>query len=134
MGMEGCHLILRQDTKRLDQIMKLCLCLAVVFHQLGHSFSALRTEIYNNVWGAPFDMLKLCVPSLLYTIQNNLLYLALSNLGGLSSGNSIVSERHLHTENYLRTLSQRKRCRDVSDIISIENIDNCTLQCYDAWA
>jgi len=76
----GGELYLASTAVFMMEIMKLCLCLAVVFHQLGHSFSALRTEIYNNVWGAPFDMLKLCVPSLLYTIQNNLLYLALSNL------------------------------------------------------
>ena len=33
-----------------------------------------------HVWDCPHDLIKLCVPSFLYTIQNNLLYVALSNL------------------------------------------------------
>lgn len=60
--------------------MKLCLCLGVVFYQSGFSFTALGSEIYYHVWASPYEMLKLCVPSFLYTVQNNLLYLALTNL------------------------------------------------------
>ena len=56
--------------------MKFFLCLGVVFYQTG----SLRTELYNHVWDSPNEVLKLCVPSFLYTVQNNLLYLALTNL------------------------------------------------------
>ena len=56
--------------------MKFFLCLGVVFYQTG----SLGTELYNHVWDSPNEMLKLCVPSFLYTVQNNLLYLALTNL------------------------------------------------------
>jgi len=62
------------------EVMKFFLCLGVVFYQSGSSLTALRTEIYNHVWASPNEMLKLCVPSFLYTVQNNLLYLALTNL------------------------------------------------------
>ncbi|KAL7531852.1 hypothetical protein ACHAXR_004275 [Thalassiosira sp. AJA248-18] len=58
------------------EVMKLIICLGVVFYQTG----ALGTELYNHVWASPHEMLKLCVPSFLYTVQNNLLYLALTNL------------------------------------------------------
>jgi UDP-sugar transporter A1/2/3 len=37
-------------------------------------------EIYTNTWMAPEEILKISVPSFLYVVQNNLLYLALSNL------------------------------------------------------
>lgn len=60
--------------------MKFFLCIGVVFYQLGSSPRALGVEIYNHVWASPNEMLKLCVPSFLYTVQNNLLYLALTNL------------------------------------------------------
>ena len=60
--------------------MKFILCLGVVFYQLDLSPRALGDEIYNHVWASPNEMLKLCVPSFLYTVQNNLLYLALTNL------------------------------------------------------
>eukprot|EP00571_Detonula_confervacea_P000742 CAMPEP_0172323000 /NCGR_PEP_ID=MMETSP1058-20130122/47553_1 /TAXON_ID=83371 /ORGANISM="Detonula confervacea, Strain CCMP 353" /LENGTH=411 /DNA_ID=CAMNT_0013038895 /DNA_START=97 /DNA_END=1332 /DNA_ORIENTATION=+ len=62
------------------EVMKFFLCLGVVFYQSGSSFPALGTELYNHVWASPHEMLKLCIPSFLYTVQNNLLYLALTNL------------------------------------------------------
>lgn len=60
--------------------MKFCICVGVVFVQSGSSITILRAEMYNHVWASPHEMLKLCVPSFLYTVQNNLLYLALTNL------------------------------------------------------
>jgi len=56
--------------------MKFCICLGVVFYQTGN----LTAELHKHVVDSPNEMIKLCVPSLLYTIQNNLLYLALTNL------------------------------------------------------
>jgi drug/metabolite transporter (DMT)-like permease len=59
------------------EIMKLVICLFVVAYQSGSDF---LTEIHHHVIGSPIEIVKLCVPSLLYTVQNNLLYLALTNL------------------------------------------------------
>jgi drug/metabolite transporter (DMT)-like permease len=59
------------------EIMKLVICLFVVVYQSGRDF--LR-DIHHHVIGSPMEIVKLCVPSLLYTVQNNLLYLALTNL------------------------------------------------------
>ena len=55
-------------------------CNGVVFFQQNASLSAYTTEIYDNTWMAPIEILKVSVPSFLYVVQNNLLYLALSNL------------------------------------------------------
>lgn len=59
------------------EVMKLIICLFVVAYETGTGFFS---ELYHHTVGSPFEMLKLCVPSILYTVQNNLLYLALTNL------------------------------------------------------
>lgn len=59
--------------------VKLVSCLLVVMFNAGGLmglFRALMEEIYMK----PEELLKLSVPSLLYTVQNNLLYYALSHL------------------------------------------------------
>jgi hypothetical protein len=59
------------------EVMKLVICCGVIAHQSGGKlFSELNTHVIHS----PLEMLKLSVPSLLYTVQNNLLYLALTNL------------------------------------------------------
>mmetsp|Transcript_21267 Transcript_21267/g.31488 ORF Transcript_21267/g.31488 Transcript_21267/m.31488 type:complete len:392 (-) Transcript_21267:148-1323(-) len=62
------------------EVMKFMACNGVVFFQQNASLSAYTTEIYDNTWMAPYEILKVSVPSFLYVVQNNLLYLALSNL------------------------------------------------------
>ena len=59
------------------ECMKFIICCCVITYQSG---GALLGELQEHVINSPVEMLKLCVPSLLYTVQNNLLYLALTNL------------------------------------------------------
>jgi hypothetical protein len=59
------------------EVMKFMICCVVIAYQ---SSGKLVGELKFHVLDSPGEMLKLCVPSLLYTVQNNLLYLALSNL------------------------------------------------------
>ncbi|VDN08927.1 unnamed protein product, partial [Dibothriocephalus latus] len=46
----------------------------------GFSLADTHTEIYTKVVHEPIELLKLAIPSGLYTLQNNLLFVALSNL------------------------------------------------------
>lgn len=73
---EDGELYLASTAVFMMEVMKFFICLGVVFYQTG----ALGTELYIHVWDSPNEMIKLCVPSFLYTVQNNLLYLALTNL------------------------------------------------------
>mmetsp|Transcript_25138 Transcript_25138/g.41439 ORF Transcript_25138/g.41439 Transcript_25138/m.41439 type:complete len:393 (+) Transcript_25138:219-1397(+) len=82
-GNDG-ELYLASTAVFMMEVMKFCLCLGVVFYQGDCSIPALRSELYKHVWASPHDLIKLCVPSFLYTIQNNLLYLALTNLDAAS--------------------------------------------------
>lgn len=64
----------------MAEITKLITCLVLVFYEEGKNAEnfgkALRKTIIEN----KMDTLKVCVPSLLYVIQNNLLYLSASHL------------------------------------------------------
>ncbi|XP_046683723.1 UDP-N-acetylglucosamine transporter isoform X1 [Homalodisca vitripennis] len=61
------------------ELVKLSASLFLVYKEEG---SAKRwiTVLHNNIIRQPMDTLKVCVPSLLYIIQNNLLYLSASHL------------------------------------------------------
>lgn len=73
----GQPLYLASSAVFMMECMKLFICCCVIVYQ---SEIGLRAELKEHVVDSPMEMLKLCVPSLLYTVQNNLLYLALTNL------------------------------------------------------
>uniref|UniRef100_A0A6U4IW91 Sugar phosphate transporter domain-containing protein n=1 Tax=Phaeomonas parva TaxID=124430 RepID=A0A6U4IW91_9STRA len=56
------------------EVMKFMVCVGFVVNERGWG------GLYRAIAGRPGDILRLAVPSLLYTVQNNLLYFALSNL------------------------------------------------------
>jgi len=59
------------------EVMKLGICCCVIAYQ---SENTLFSELKTHVLESPIEIAKLSVPSFLYTVQNNLLYFALSNL------------------------------------------------------
>jgi hypothetical protein len=73
----GQPLYLASSAVFVMEVIKFAICCVVIAYQSG---GALLGQLKEHVVDSPWEMLKLCVPSLLYTIQNNLLYLALSNL------------------------------------------------------
>jgi UDP-sugar transporter A1/2/3 len=60
------------------EVIKFICCNIMVLYQYDFSFGKYGTQLTKECTLA--EMLKLSVPSLLYTVQNNLLYFALSNL------------------------------------------------------
>ncbi|XP_053314580.1 CMP-sialic acid transporter [Spea bombifrons] len=63
----------------VTEVIKLLLSVAILAKETG-SFSRLMTSLKENVLGSPAEMLKLSVPSLVYALQNNMAFVALSNL------------------------------------------------------
>lgn len=61
------------------EIVKMISCLMVVAYSQG-SIGALIDSLQQEVVRQPMELVKLAVPSVLYSIQNNLLYYALSHL------------------------------------------------------
>lgn len=73
----GQPLYLASTAVFVMEMMKFIICCFVIAYQSG---GALISELNTHVIQAPMEVAKLCVPSLLYCVQNNLLYLALTNL------------------------------------------------------
>lgn len=64
----------------LAECCKLAFCLVLIFMHEGFSIRAWAKHLYENIIAQPMDCLKISIPSIVYTLQNNLLYVAVSNL------------------------------------------------------
>ena len=62
------------------EMMKLVTCMTIILVQMNGRVGAFVQYLYENIVMQPWDTLKLAVPSLIYTFQNNLLFVAVSNL------------------------------------------------------
>uniref|UniRef100_A0A7S2WAX6 UDP-N-acetylglucosamine transporter n=1 Tax=Rhizochromulina marina TaxID=1034831 RepID=A0A7S2WAX6_9STRA len=62
------------------ELVKFVTCLAVLFAQGKYSLARFSGTLSQQVVNKPLEVVKLSVPSLLYMVQNNLLYFALSHL------------------------------------------------------
>jgi len=63
----------------LAEVLKIVACLVVMRHQQG-TWERFSTMVRKEILGRPGETLKMLIPSGLYALQNNLLYVALSNL------------------------------------------------------
>ncbi|CAB1342777.1 unnamed protein product [Coregonus sp. 'balchen'] len=63
----------------VTEVIKLFLSLGMLTKETG-SFGRLKASIVEHVFQSPKELLKLSVPSVVYAIQNNMAFIALSNL------------------------------------------------------
>lgn len=77
---EGDPMYIASTAVVFAEIFKVCACVAVIFHQSKFRWSVFLGQLREEIYDKPWETLKLAVPSGLYTIQNNLLFVALSNL------------------------------------------------------
>ena len=68
----------------LTELMKLVISLSVVFYNSGYDLENTGRTVYVEIIVKLTETLKVSVPSVLYTIQNNLLYVALSYLNAVT--------------------------------------------------
>ena len=62
------------------EILKFCCCLFIILCEKRGSLYKLVREIQQEIVFKPKELLKVSVPAILFTIQNNLLYFAISRL------------------------------------------------------
>lgn len=64
----------------MSEITKLITCLVLVFYEEDKNAEKFGNALRRTIIDSKIDTLKVCVPSFLYVIQNNLLYLSASHL------------------------------------------------------
>ncbi|XP_023270519.1 UDP-N-acetylglucosamine transporter-like isoform X1 [Seriola lalandi dorsalis] len=62
------------------EVLKILVCTFLVFRENNFSVQAMKQLLKEEVVSKPMETLKLAIPAGIYTLQNNLLYVALSNL------------------------------------------------------
>jgi UDP-sugar transporter A1/2/3 len=62
-----------------SEIQKTILSICLVIYEERNVITAFKT-IYNKIIRQPYDTFKTGIPALLYTLQNNLLFISISNL------------------------------------------------------
>lgn len=63
----------------MSEVVKLVTCIIIVYAENGGIVNLLGT-LDKQILKQPMDTLKVCVPSVVYLIQNNLLYVSASHL------------------------------------------------------
>lgn len=76
----GDHPYLPTTAVVLAELLKLCVCVVMVFHTAKWNLSKGLNTLHTEIIQKKTETLKVSIPSVLYTIQNNLLYLALTYL------------------------------------------------------
>lgn len=64
----------------MSELVKLLTCTMMVFHGVNWDLRRASSQLSTEIIQKPREMMKVAVPSILYTFQNNLLYLALTYL------------------------------------------------------
>lgn len=64
----------------MSEVAKLITCLFLVFNEEGKDAQKFVRSLKKTIIENPFDTLKVCVPSMVYIVQNNLLYVSASHL------------------------------------------------------
>ncbi|XP_029970553.1 solute carrier family 35 member A3b isoform X1 [Salarias fasciatus] len=62
------------------EVLKIITCTVLVFKDNNYSLRGMKQLLKEQIVNKPLETLKLAVPAGIYTLQNNLLYVALSNL------------------------------------------------------
>ena len=81
----------------LNECCKFSVCVFSLFAQRGFSVRRSWRAFREEILGRPMETLKLIVPSGLYCLQNNLLFIALTNLDAATYQVSTVIERTKYT-------------------------------------
>ena len=79
----------------VSEVLKLFTCCMVLFKKSDSSVNLLKKDLRNQVFENWTDSVKLMVPAVLYTIQNNLLFLALSYLDAATYQVSCIHFRYI---------------------------------------
>ena len=81
---DGKKLYLSSTAVVLTELVKFIICLSVLFHNSKYNVRMTMNLLYVEIIEKITETAKVSVPSILYTIQNNLLFVALSYLNAVT--------------------------------------------------
>lgn len=84
----------------MAEIVKLLTCLVLVFYEEGKNAEHFVQALHRTIIKNPVDTIKICIPSLIYVIQNNLLYISASNLDAATNQVSFFNFNYFLKINY----------------------------------
>jgi len=64
----------------MTEIVKMVTCFIVIWYEEGQSVRGCCKHLNENIIQQPWDCVRVSVPAFLYMIQNNLIYVAATNL------------------------------------------------------
>lgn len=64
----------------MSEVLKVSTCLLVIFVQEGCKLTSWFAHLNENIFQQPKDCLRISIPAFVYMLQNNLIYVAASNL------------------------------------------------------
>jgi UDP-sugar transporter A1/2/3 len=64
----------------MSELLKVGACLAVIWYEQGRTLGGCYSHLNENIFQQPLDCVRISVPAFVYMIQNNLIYVAASNL------------------------------------------------------
>lgn len=76
----GVKVYLASTVVFLTEILKLAICTFIVSYNLNFDILEVANTLHTEIFRKYKETAKLSIPSILYTIQNNLLFVALSHL------------------------------------------------------
>lgn len=76
----GGKMYLASTAVVLTEVMKFVISLSMIFYNSNSDFERTGKVLYVEIIEKGYETMKVSVPSVLYTIQNNLLYVAISHL------------------------------------------------------
>jgi Nucleotide-sugar transporter len=74
----------------MSELLKVGACLAVIFFEEGRTFTSWFAHLNENIFKQPYDCLRVSIPAFVYMLQNNLIYVAASNLDAATFQVSVV--------------------------------------------
>ena len=80
----GDRMYLASTAVVLTELLKFIISTSMIFYNSNFDITKTRELLYFEIIEKAYDTIKVSVPSLLYTIQNNLLYVALSHLNAVT--------------------------------------------------
>jgi len=64
----------------MTEVLKVTACFVIIWYDEGRSVRGCCTHLNENIIQQPWDCVRVSVPAFIYMIQNNLIYVAASNL------------------------------------------------------